>query len=139
MRGNAEHYGRAWIRKSQLLHFKGLNLSRGTNIGRIKRTVMPVALIQTRNKLLVPENMAFELDLDGVVWFVGWAALLITNAFFPFLLFPLCPSIPPSFLPPDFLIIMMLFSKLALTRAKPKVGVSSSGIKWCWLIGLKLD
>lgn len=49
-----------------------------------------------------------------------------------------CSSLSPllvlfSFLPPAFLIIMMLFSKLALSRAKPKfawhpVGLSGAGL-----------
>lgn len=36
-----------------------------------------------------------------------------------------------SLLPPAFLTVMMLFSKQAVSRAKPKVGVKSSGLKWC--------
>lgn len=54
-------------------------------------------------------------------------ALLSFPVFFPFLLFSF------TFDHPAFLIIMMLFNKLALSRAKPKVVVVSGEVQWCWL------
>lgn len=68
---------------------------------------MPVALVRERTKTPILEEMAYELDLGGVVCCVGWAGALIldkcplTNFYFlpaPSLLFPLCPSFLSSFL-----------------------------------------
>lgn len=59
-------------------------------------------------------------------------ALLTIPIFFLLLLFPPNPPPAPRF-PSAFLIIMMLFSKLALSRAKLNTREESSGLKWFWL------
>lgn len=51
--------------------FKGLNLSRGRDLSKTKRTIMPMALVQEENKKSILEEMAFELDLGGDGWCVG--------------------------------------------------------------------
>lgn len=73
-------------------------MSRGTNIGRVERTVVPVAPTQGEKIAPVPEKTGYELDLGGEVWCVGWAAMPITDAFFLILAFPLAhPLFPLSF------------------------------------------
>ena len=82
------------------------------------------------------EEIVFELDLGGEVFWGGGGtahldkknSLLTIPIFFLFLLFSLCHSFPPPF-PSAFLIIMMLFSKLVLLRAKLNARVESSGLK----------
>lgn len=91
-----------------------LDLSRRTNIGGKKRTVMFVTFLR--------EEMASELDLHGgsrLLISKRTNALLLIPIFFLLTLLPLCPSLFPlsSCFP-----IMMLFSKLALLGAKLKVG-----------------
>lgn len=45
--------------------FKGLSLSRGTDLSKTKRAVMPEALVQGENKKSILEEMTCELDLGG--------------------------------------------------------------------------
>lgn len=100
-----------------------------------KRIVMPVALVQG-------ESRKASLGVEGTwagPWWRGMMrggrlecsshanALLSFPVFFPFLLFSF------TFDHPAFLTIMMLFNKLALSRAKPKVVVVSGEVQWCWL------
>lgn len=59
-------------------------------------------------------------------------ALLTIPISFLLLLFPLCHSFPPPPFPSAFL-MMMMFSKLALSRAKLNTRVESRGLKWFWL------